>query len=195
MDKSGSHLRVALLHAGYMRTNRPDPEDVHLMDSLAISGFDIVAASHSHRISGYRHIKTFRDRQSFCFYGLGSLVSGYISSYLEREGLIVVAALTAEGHLVEVEIRAVLIDKGGFGQIPAEEDGTVMLDRFHNLSGEIDDGSYAKLFYHDASQGLVKLYLQDVRAAFHSAGVCGLSKKARRIRFRHVRRLVHKVIN
>lgn len=194
IDDGGAHLRVALIHAGCMRTNRPDPEDVRLLEFLAKSGFDIVAASHSHRISGYRRIARPQNRQSFCFHGLGSLVSGYVASPDEREGLVVVAGLSATGEVVNVEVRPVWLDATGFGQIPAATDVQAILRRFRDLSAEIADGSYEKLFYHDASQGMARLYLRDARAAFRSAGIRGLAHKARRVRMRHVKRLVHKVI-
>jgi poly-gamma-glutamate capsule biosynthesis protein CapA/YwtB (metallophosphatase superfamily) len=194
MERRGAHFRIALLHAGCMRTNRPDPEDVRLMELLAKSGFDIVAASHSHRISGYQRISRPQNRQSFCFYGLGSLVSGYVSSPMERDGLIVVAGLSATGGMVRLDVRPVLLNAGGFGQIPDARNRQTILKRFLDFSSEINDGSYAKLFYHDASRGLAQLYLRDARAAFHSAGIHGLAKKARRVRLRHVKRLMHKVI-
>jgi hypothetical protein len=194
MERRGAHLRIALLHAGCMRTNRPDPEDVRLLELLAKSGFDIVAASHSHRISGYRRIARPQNRQSFCFYGLGSLASGFVASPEEREGLIVVAGLSAAGKMVNLEVRPVLIGDSGFSQIPADKNAQAILQRFRDLSAEIEDGSYRKLFYHDASQGMAKLYLRDARAAFRTAGIRGLAHKASRVRLRHVKRLVHKVM-
>jgi hypothetical protein len=194
MDDRGAHLRIALIHAGCMRTNRPDPEDVRLLDLLAKTGFDIVAASHSHRISGYRRIARPQNRQSFCFYGLGSLVSGYVAAPEESEGLIVVARLSAAGEMLSLEIRPVAIDASGFGQIPADKNANAILQRFRDLSAEIGNGSYEKLFYHDVSQGMAQIYLRDARAAFRSAGIRGLAHKARRVRMRHVKRLVYKVI-
>lgn len=194
MDDRGAHLRIALIHAGCMRTNRPDPEDVRLLELLAKAGFDIVAASHSHRISGYRRIARPQNRQSFCFYGLGSLVSGYVASPEESEGLIVVAGLSSTGELLGLEVRPVSLDSSGFGQIPGARNAQAILQRFRDLSAEIDDGSYEKLFYHDAAQGIAQLYLRDARAAFRTAGLRGLAHKARRVRLRHVKRFVHKVI-
>jgi hypothetical protein len=194
IDNRGAHLRIALIHAGCMRTNRPDPEDVHLLDLLAKAGFDIVAASHSHRISGYRRIARPQNRQSFCFYGLGSLVSGYVAAPEESEGLSVVAGLSAAGEMLDLEVRPVSIGASGFGQIPTVRNAKAILQRFRDLSGEIADGSYEKLFYHDAAQGMAQLYLRDARAAFRSAGLRGLAHKARRVRLRHVKRLVYKVI-
>ena len=127
MQNRGAQFCVALVHAGCLRTNRPDPEDVRLLDELARSGFDIVAASHSHRISGHRLIERAGRRPSFVFYGAGSLVSGFISSAAEREGLIVVAGLNERGALVRLEARPVWLDESGFGKIPSAEKKQEML--------------------------------------------------------------------
>ena len=153
-----------------------------------------MAASHSHRISGYAQVKATPDRPRFAFYGLGSLVSGYISCEAEREGLIVVAALSAKGELVRLEARPVWLDESGFGSTPGTPIRLEILERFRGLSAEINDGSFQGFFYHDVSQGLARLYLRDARAAFRAAGIRGLARKARRVRMRHVKRLVHKVI-
>jgi hypothetical protein len=121
------------------------------------------------------------------------LVSGYIASPLEREGLIVVAGLNIRGDLARIEVRPVLLGASGFGQIPDAEMSSTILERFHQLSGEIADGSFERLFYGDISKHLVQFYLRDARAAFRQSGVRGLARKAGRIRMRHVRRLVRKV--
>ena len=195
MQRRGARLYVALLHAGCMRTNRPDPEDVGLMDSLARCGFHIVAASHSHRVGGWKPVISPGSRiPSFCFYGLGSLVSGYAASQMEREGLIVVASLNDHGNLVRVEARPVYLDESGFAVIPGTETSDRIFERFQNLTNEIADGSFARLFYEDASNGFFRFYFRDVRAAFRQAGLRGLARKAGRVRVRHIRRLVHKVI-
>jgi poly-gamma-glutamate capsule biosynthesis protein CapA/YwtB (metallophosphatase superfamily) len=193
MKSRGATFCIALLHSGCLRTNRPAPEDVELMNSLAKSGFDLLAASHSHRISGHERIDAPCRRPSFCFYGLGSLVSGYIASPLEREGLVIVAGFNASGELARVEVRPVFLEENGFGTIPEAREAHTILARFHQLSWEIADGSYEKLFYRDLSPGLVRLYLRDVRAAYRERGIRGLAAKVRRIRARHVKRLVHKV--
>jgi hypothetical protein len=135
-----------------------------------------------------------RERTNFSFYGLGSLVSGYISCAAEREGLIVVAGLSSTGALVRLEARPVWLDESGFGSIPGAVGRQEILERFRALSAEIGDGSYERLFYHDVSQGLTRLYLRDAQAAFRAAGIRGLANKARRVRVRHVKRLMHKVI-
>jgi hypothetical protein len=194
MKNRGARFCVALLHAGTMRTNRPDPEDVRLMNRLAHRGFQVVAASHSHRISGYRSIVTGTEVPSFCFYGLGSLVSGYVASPLEREGLIVAAGLNIRGDLARIEVHPVLLGASGFGQVPNAEMSGTILERFRQLSGEIADGSFERLFYGDVSKHLVQFYLRDARTAYRQSGVRGLARKAGRIRMRHVRRLVRKVI-
>jgi hypothetical protein len=194
MRNRGAQFCVALVHAGCLRTNRPDPEDVELLDDLARAGFDIVAASHSHRISGYRMVRHSEQRPAFAFYGLGSLVSGFISCAAEREGLILVAGLSETGALLRLEVRPVWLDESGFGQIPDVEKKQEILARFGSLGAEIGDGSYERLFYHDVSQGLARLYMRDARAAFRAAGIRGLARKAGRVRLRHVRRLMHKVI-
>ncbi len=137
MRSRGAQFCVALVHAGCLRTNRPDPEDVRLLDELARSGFDIVAASHSHRVSGHRLIERAGRRPSFVFYGAGSLVSGFISSAAEREGLIVVAGLNGKGALVRLEARPVWLDESGFGKIPSAEKKQEILARFRGLSAEI----------------------------------------------------------
>jgi hypothetical protein len=67
-----------------------------------------------------------------------------------------------------------------------------ILNRFQELSEEIADGSYEKMFYRDVSPGLFRLYMRDVRSAFRHRGVRGLAIKMSRIRLRHVRRLVRK---
>lgn len=185
---------VALLHAGCLRTNRPDPEDVGLIDSLGHAGFDVVGASHSHRISGFRQIDGPASRASFCFYGLGSLLSGYASSPLEKEGLVVVAGFNRSEELASIEVRPVSLDASGFGTVPDARAAGTILQRFSDLSVEITNGTYEPLFYHEVSKELGRLYLRDARAAYRTAGFSGLAKKAGRMRMRHVRRLVHKLV-
>jgi poly-gamma-glutamate capsule biosynthesis protein CapA/YwtB (metallophosphatase superfamily) len=187
----GAQFSIALLHAGVLRANRPDPADAKVMDSMAELGFDIVAASHSHRISGARQTAIDRASPTFCFYGLGSIVSGYIASPIEREGLIVVAGFKSCGSLASLEVRPVWLAASGFGEAPSVETSRTILNRFQCLSAEIADGSSKKLFYQEASQSLVKLYLRDARAAFRESGVLGLARKTGRVRMRHLRRLAH----
>lgn len=194
LRKLGAGMCIALLHAGAMRTNRPDSEQVKLMDSLANSGFDIVAASHSHRISGHRRIDTNNACPSFCFYGLGTLVSGFTSGPLEREGLIVIAGINCGGKISSVEVRPIALASNGFAAIPVPPEGREILNRFAALSDEIADGSHEQMFYRDISQDLLRLYGRDVKAAFHAGGFRGLARKASRVRARHLRRIVHKVI-
>jgi len=193
MKSAGANFCVALLHAGCMRASRPDPEDVELMESLATSGFDVVAASHSHRIAGYKQLSRMQKGNAFCFFGLGTVVSGYIGSPLEREGLVVIAALSTAGKLISLEVRPTIMDASGFGACPSSADSAMILDRFRSLSTELYDGSYERRFYREVSQGLGRLYLRDAHAAFVSAGMRGLARKAVRVRMRHMKRLLHKV--
>jgi poly-gamma-glutamate capsule biosynthesis protein CapA/YwtB (metallophosphatase superfamily) len=193
MKSRGATFCIALIHAGCLRTNHPDPEDVRLMNLLGQAGFNVVAASHSHRISGYAHMDGLRKHEAFCFYGLGSLVSGYVSSSLEREGLVVTAGFNGDGKFARLEIRPVILAENGFGMIPDTAGAGKILDRFRELSNDIADRSYEKKFYQDVSRGLLRLYLRDARAAFRSRGIRGLASKVGRVRLRHVRRLVHKV--
>ena len=193
MKKGGANLCIALLHSGCLRTNRPDPEQRRLMDSLATSGFDIVAASHSHRISGYSEL-VGEGGASFCFYGLGSIVSGYASSPLEREGLIAVAGLNRYGQIASLEARPVLLGANGFGSTPSTRAAREILDRFSALCREAADGSWKRRFYREISQGLLRVYARDVKAAYRAGGVRALAQKAGRVRGRHVQRLVHRVI-
>lgn len=187
----GASFSIALLHAGVLRTNRADPADIKLMDAMAGAGFDVVAASHSHRISGSKRLRAERGRPAFCFYGLGSLVSGYIASPIEREGLIVLAGLTPGGRLGSLEVRPVSLAASGFGEVPSAEISRTILDRLTRLSAEIAIGSSKGLFYREISQSLVRLYLRDARAAFRQSGIRGLARKTGRIRMRHLRRLAH----
>ena len=113
---------------------------------MAAAGFDLVAASHSHRISGSRLIVTGRSRPAFCFYGLGRIVSGYIAAPIEREGLIVVAGFKSSGDLASLEVRPISLADSGFGEVPSAEISQIILDRFRLLSAEIADGSSKRLF-------------------------------------------------
>jgi hypothetical protein len=193
INSQGAQVSIALLHAGCLRSNRADPDDVNLMDAIVHCGFNIVAACHSHRIAGAKRVQS-RGRDaaaSFCFYGLGSLASGYIASPLEREGLIVVASVDSSGNLARVEIRPVLLSASGFGQIPSPQASRQILDRFRSLSAELVDGSAAHLFYRDVSHGLLRLYARDARAAFRESGFQGLARKISCVRVRHIRRAAH----
>ena len=192
MKRQEAHFCIALLHAGCLRTNRPDPEDVTLMNSFATLGFNLVAASHSHRVSGSKIIATAPNTASFCFYGLGSLVSGYVADPLEREGLVIVAGLDRCGNLARLEIHPILLGTSGFGEIPPPDLSETILERFETLSSEISDHSYRRLFYEDVSRGLLQLYSRDARSAFRQSGARGIFRKASRLRMRHIRRLLHK---
>lgn len=190
----GAHFSVALIHAGCLRTNRIDPAEAALMDRIAGCGFQIVGASHSHRVSGAKVLSPRDSGPAFCFYGLGSIASGYIASDFEREGLIVVASLTSPGNLARVEVLPVILGASGFGQVPSPQASDAILARFSSLCREIADGSSTRLFYRDMSEGLVRLYLRDAHAALRQSGLRGLARKARRIRIRHVKRFTRAII-
>lgn len=191
LKKQNAVFSVALLHAGLEHTNRPDPDDVELMDDLAHLGFDVVAACHSHRISGYKLVSREGGGPAFCFYGLGSLSSGVIYSELEREGLVVVAGLDEKGAIAQIEVRPIDLGTTGWGRVPESEPREVMLQRFVGLSDEIQDGSYRSRFYKDIGAGLFQRHFRDVGMAFRQGGLKGLLGKFGRVRMRHVRRLVH----
>lgn len=188
----GVRLSIAFLHAGMEHTNRPAPEDVELMDHLASIGFDIVAACHSHRISGYKRVQRPESRHSFCFYGLGSVSSGVIYTPLEREGLVIVVAANKFGEIVRVEVQPVSLVQNGWGITPQRPEGERILSRFARLSEEIRRGSYKRHFYQDTGRGLFQRQFRDIRAAFQNGGVRGLAKKLGRVRMRHLSRVLHK---
>lgn len=194
LKSSGATFSIALLHCGCLRTNRPDPSDAALMDSIARAGFDLVAASHSHRISGARMFASASGSPTFCFYGIGTIVSGYAVDPLEREGLAIIVALNADGSLASIEVRPVWLASSGFAENPLPETTGAILERFCDLTHEISDGSFARRFYADVSPGAIPLYTRDLRAAFRQSGLLGLARKAGRIRPRHLRRLLRGVI-
>ncbi|HEX5426347.1 MAG TPA: CapA family protein [Candidatus Acidoferrales bacterium] len=194
IKQCGAQFAIALLHAGCLRTSYPSPEDLRLIDGIAHAGFDVVAASHSHRISGAKIILRDGKRPAFCFYGLGSIVSGFVPSPMEREGLIVVAGLDGNGTLVCLEVRPVLLDRNGFGTVPADAANDAVLNRFRQLSAHIEAGSCVRHFHAEISPGLVRLYARDARRAFKQAGVRGIARKVRRVRMHHLRRLMHSVL-
>lgn len=190
----GSAVNIAFIHAGLEHTNRPDPEDVSCMDELASMGFDIVAACHSHRISGYKRIDQANGRQAFCFYGLGSICSGVIYSPVEREGLIAVLGIGSSGEITHVEVHPVYLAETGWGTIPETARADAILDRFLSLSREIHDGSYRQLFYRDTGKELFGRQFRDMQVAFENGGVRGLASKLGRVRMRHLTRVLRKTI-
>jgi Bacterial capsule synthesis protein PGA_cap len=192
LRRQGTKLNIAFLHAGIEHTNRPDPDDVELMDDLIGIGFSIVAASHSHRIGGYRALAGKNGRQGFCFYGLGSLSSGIRYSVLEHEGLMVVVGLDATGDIARVEVQPILLSADGWGTIPEWASAKNILDRFMMLSLEIADGSYRRQFYEDTGKDLIRRQYRNLRAAYQSGGLLGLAQLLSRIRMRHVNRVLHK---
>jgi hypothetical protein len=192
LRRDGSKLNIAFLHAGIEHTNRPDPEDVEFMDELIALGFDVIAASHSHRIGGYRASTRKGDRPAFCFYGLGSLSSGIKYSEFEHEGLILVIGLDAGGEIARVEVQPILLSAEGWGTIPDRTSANIILDRFMMLSLEIADGSYRQRFYEDTGKDLVRRQFRNLRAAYQRGGLLGVVQILSRIRMRHVNRALHK---
>ena len=192
MAERSVQCRVAFLHAGAEATNYPDPEDVEFMDELAEMGFDVIAACHSHRISGYKAVHRRNNALAHCFYGLGSLSSGVLYSGLEHEGIVGAISLDASGTICEVEARPIYLDERGWGSVPSAEQAATILDRFENISASIRDGNYRQAFYRDISRNLVGTQWRDVCVAFQRAGLRGILKKLTRMRPAHVRRLYHK---
>lgn len=191
MKKQGATCCVALLHAGLEHTSRPEPKDVQGMDSLALLGFDLVSACHSHRISGHKVLIRRNHRPSFCFYGLGSLCSSAMYSPLEREGIVAVVGLNSHGLITRVEVRPILLAETGWGAVPGATESKVILERFIQLSCEIADGSYRTQFYKEVSAGQLRGHFRDARLAFQQGGIRGLAEKLSRLRLRHVQRLIH----
>lgn len=187
----GASCTIAFLHAGLEGTNRPDPDDVALIDDLARIGFDVVTACHSHRISGYKCVPRHRARPAYCFYGLGSITSGVLYSDLEREGLIVVVGLDGSGGVVEVGVQPVYLEGTGFGKVPGADGARIILDRFLRISEEIAQGTYRPKFYRDVRVDLFRRQLRDFQVAIQNGGIRGLASKLARIRVRHLNRVFH----
>jgi poly-gamma-glutamate synthesis protein (capsule biosynthesis protein) len=192
LRQRGTNLNIAFLHAGIEHTNRPDPDDVEFMDELIALGFDLVAASHSHRIAGYRAATGKEGRPAFCFYGLGSLSSGIKYSALEQEGLILVIGLDELGEIAQVEVQPLQLSSEGWGMIPDWASAKTILDRFMMLSLEITEGSYHQRFYQDTGKDLVQRQLRNLRTAYKRGGLLGLAQLLSRLRMRHVNRVLHK---
>lgn len=191
---SDVQCRVAFLHAGAEGSNYPDPEDAQFMEELAEMGFDVVAACHSHRISGYKAIERKNRFPAHCFYGLGSLTSGVLYSPLEHEGVLAAVSLDATGAVCEVEARPIHLDERGWGRVPSAEECASVVDRFRKVSAAIQDGSYRQAFYSDMSRDLLGTQWRDARIAFQRAGIRGILQKLGRMRPAHLRRLYHKAL-
>jgi poly-gamma-glutamate capsule biosynthesis protein CapA/YwtB (metallophosphatase superfamily) len=192
LQRRKTRLNIAFLHAGIEHTNRPDPDDVEFMDELIALGFDVVAASHSHRIAGHRMATGMDGRPAFCFYGLGSLSSGIKYSTLEQEGLMVVVGLGMLGEIARLEVKPLLLSGEGWGMIPDWSSAKTILDRFMMLSLEIADGVYSERFYEDTGKDLVRRQFRNLRAAYQRGGLSGLAQILSRIRMRHLNRVLHK---
>jgi len=191
METRGVRCRLALLHAGAEGTNYPDPEDAEFMEELAKMGFDVVAACHSHRISGYQTVRG-KNGAAHCFYGLGSLSSGVLYSPLEHEGILARISLDASGAVSEVEAQPIYLDQRGWGKVPSPQESEMILHRFQAVSASMEDGSYRQQFYRDISRDMMGAQWRDVRIAFERAGLRGILNKLTRMRPAHVRRLYHK---
>jgi hypothetical protein len=162
------------------------------MDSLAHEGFNLVAACHSHRTSGFADIaRQSSPYPAFCFYGLGSLSSGVIYSDLEREGLLALIGLNSEGRIASVEAKPIYLAGRGWGTIPTREQAESILGRFLAASREILDGSYEHGFYSDTGRHFLQAHWRDLSLAFNRAGLRGVLSKVRRLRMGHLRALLH----
>jgi poly-gamma-glutamate capsule biosynthesis protein CapA/YwtB (metallophosphatase superfamily) len=191
LKSEGAKMTIAFLHAGMEHTNRPDPDDVALMEDLAKMGFDVVTACHSHRIAGHERVLRADGSSGFCFYGLGSISSGVIYSDLEREGLVVVAGLDMSGKLVRMDVHPVRLEGRGWGCIPSLAQAYATLSRFALLSEEISQGMYKRKFYGEIKSRLFRQQLRDIQAALQNGGMRGLAAKLARVRVRHLNRALH----
>jgi Bacterial capsule synthesis protein PGA_cap len=192
LKSQGATSCVAFLHAGAEGTNRPDPGAVKLMDSLAHEGFDLIAACHSHRTSGFADIpRQSSPYPAFCFYGLGSLSSGVLYSASEREGLLAVIGLNSKGRIASVEAKPIYLTGPGWGTIATREQAESILSSFLTVSREILDGSYEHGFYSDAGRHFLQAQWRDLTLAFNRAGLRGVLSKVRRLRAGHLRTLFH----
>jgi len=191
LEERGAALKIAFLHAGLERTNRPDPDDVVFMDDLAKMGFDVVTACHSHRISGYKEVRRPQASSAFCFYGLGSVSSGVIYSDFEREGIVVVLGIDPTGSLAQIEVQPVFLEQTGWGRIPPVSAAYRILERFRLLCAEIAEGTYKQRFYADVRSHLLRRQFRDMQAALQNGGLRGLATKLGRVRIRHLNRALH----
>lgn len=191
----GARVNVALLHLGLERTNLPDPDDVSLMRSLCKSGFDVVAAAHSHRISGWERVDRGDRPNGFCFYGLGSLSSSILYSPLEREGLVAVIGLDDKGEIGSVEARPVHLTEEGWGTAPNASEAEEIEKRLIEISQAIHSGSFRNRFYQEISRGFFRRQFKDLRAAIRIAGLRGAFQKFGRLRKRHIKRIIQSAFN
>ena len=192
LKSQGATCCVAFLHAGAEGTNRPDPGAVKLMDFLAHEGFDLIAACHSHRTSGFADIaRQSSPYPAFCFYGLGSISSGVIYSDCERQGILALIGLNSEGRIASVEARPIYLAGRGWGTIPTKEQEESILGGFLAVSREILDGSYEHEFYSDAGRHFLQAQWRDLTVAFNRAGMRGVLAKVGRLRLGHLRTLLH----
>lgn len=191
----GAQINIALLHLGLERTNLPDPDDVSLMRSLCRAGFDVVAATHSHRISGWDRVDRRGRGNGFCFYGLGSLSSSVLYSPLEREGLVVVIGVNDRGEIGSVEARPVHLTEAGWGTVPKASEAQVIERHFTEISQAIASGSFRNRFYKEISRGFFRRQFRDLRAAARIGGLRGVVQKISRLRKRHIKRIIQSTLN
>lgn len=194
LSKRGSRVNVALLHLGLERTNLPDPDDVSLMRSLCRIGFDVVAAAHSHRISGWERVSRPGKSDGFCFYGLGSLSSSILYSPLEREGLVSVIGVDESGEIASVEARPVYLTETGWGTAAKGLQAEEIERHFLGLSEEIASGSFRRRFYSDVSRGYFRRQILDFKAAIRNGGLRGAAQKVGRLRKRHIKRMLQSTL-
>jgi len=162
------------------------------MDDMVGFGFDIVAASHSHRIAGFRSTINKTARVAFCFYGLGSLSSGIRYSKLEHEGILAVAGLDRDGDIAQMEMRPIQLSADGWGTVPDPAPADRINDRFLLLSAELADGSYKQHFYHDSGKDLIERQYRNLQAAYRAGGIPGVARILSRIRMRHLNRAFYR---
>lgn len=195
LTERGAQVKVALLHLGLERTNLPDPDDVSLMRSLCRSGFDVVAAAHSHRVSGWERVDRGGRSNGFCFYGLGSLSSSILYSPLEREGLVAVIGLDDRGGIGSVEARPVHLTEAGWGTAPTGQEAEKIERRFMEVSQAIHCGSFRNRFYEEISRGFFRRQFKDFKAAIRIGGLNGAIQKIGRLRKRHIKRIIQSALN
>jgi poly-gamma-glutamate synthesis protein (capsule biosynthesis protein) len=181
----GATCTIALIHAGLEGTSYPDPADKRLLDDIAAVGFDVVAACHSHRISGAR-LPCAGSAPRAVFYGLGSLSSQICQTPVEREGLIAIVDLDASGCVVAIGVVPVVLDSEGWGSDAKPVPGHAILDRFTDISEAIESGAYKARFYDDVAPELWKAQALDVWLALRNGGLRAVLAKLTRLRARHL---------
>jgi hypothetical protein len=106
----------------------------------------------------------------------------------------IVVGLDRAGAVAEISWRPIILNPAGWGTSPDHETATRMLEDFDRYCQELQDGSFATRFYEDMTSGLLRTQWADFRAAFRNGGIRGVGAKLARLRGRHVRRLIHRLI-